>query len=50
MVKSATLLTAMTAELRGRVLLDLFSRLNSRAGLAWAESSETLPMAAIVIK
>lgn len=36
----------MTVELRGRALLDW---LNSRAGLAWTESSDTLLIAAIML-
>ena len=38
----------MTAALRGRAFFDLFPMLNWRAGLAWTDSSEALPMAAIL--
>jgi len=37
----------MTAELRGRALLDLLPMPNWRAGLAWTDSRETLLIAAI---
>ena len=44
-----TLLTAITAELRGRAFLDLLPMPNWRAGLAWTDSRETLLIAAITL-
>ncbi len=44
-----TLLTAITAELRGRAFLDLLPMPNWRAGLAWTDSRDTLLTAAILL-
>ena len=44
-----TLLTAITAELRGRAFLDLLPMPNWRAGLAWTDSRDTLLIAAIIL-